>query len=418
MKCKNCKNKKLIRIVKIGKQPLSGFFYKSKKKNLKKYSLDLFKCSKCNLVQLKNTIEVGKMYGSHYGYKTSVSKMMISHLKEKIKRVITMKILKKGDKILDIGSNDGSFLKLLGKNFNRWGIDPSAKKFKRYYKGMNLITNFFSKKDIIKKSNDKNIKFSLISSFAIFYDIEDPNSFCKDVQELLDDNGIWICEFSYLPLMLKNLTFDQICHEHLAYYTFSVFEKIVNKSGLKVIDYELNEINGGSIEVIIAKNKCKRVPNIKSLNKLKKDEMKIKNKSFRNFEKRIMLSKQKLNLFINKNYPIAGYGASTKGNIVLNYNDLGSKKIEYICDANKKKYGKYTPGSNIKIISKEKMRKLMPKYLLVLIWSFRSEIIKQELSYIKNGGSLVFHLPKFHIINKINYRKFLNKRFKELSYKY
>ena len=218
--------------------------------------------------------------------------------------------------------------------------------------------------------------------------------------------------------MLKNLTFDQICHEHLTYYTFSVFEKILKKNGLKVIDCELNEINGGSIEVIITKNKCARISNIKLINKLKKDEIKIKNSSFRNFEKRIKLSKVKLKSFINKNYPIGGYGASTKGNIVLNYNDLDSNKIEYICDANKKKYGKFTPGSNIQIISKEKMRKLKPKYLLVLIWSFRPEIIKQELNYIKNGGNLVFHLPKFHIINKMNYKKFLNKSFKELSYKY
>ena len=130
---------------------------------------------------------------------------------------------------------------------------------------MNLITNFFSKKDIIKKSNDKNIKFSLISSFAIFYDVEDPNSFCKDVEELLDDNGIWICEFSYLPLMLKNLTFDQICHEHIMYYTLTVFEKILKNNNLKVLDAQLNEINGGSIELIISKKNCKR--------KIKKKEL-------------------------------------------------------------------------------------------------------------------------------------------------
>lgn len=418
MKCRNCKSKKLIRIVKIGEQPLSGFFYKSKKKNLKKYSLDLFKCSQCNLIQLKNTIEIRKMYGSHYGYKTSVSKMMIYHLKKKIKRVLAMKILKKGDQVLDIGSNDGSFLKLLGKNFNRWGIDPSAKKFKSYYKGMNLITNFFSKKDIIKKSNDKNIKFSLISSFAIFYDVEDPNSFCKDVEELLDDNGIWICEFSYLPLMLKNLTFDQICHEHIMYYTLTVFEKILKNNNLKVLDAQLNEINGGSIELIISKKNCKRKIKKGIIDKLKNDEKKINKTSYHNFSKRILKIKYDLNNFINKKYPIAAYGASTKGNIVLNYAKLDSKKISYICDANNNKFGKFTPGSNIKIVSKQKMRLLNPKYMLVLIWSFRSEIIKEELNYLKKGGNLIFHLPKFHMINIKNYKKYANKDFKELSYRY
>ena len=339
---------------------------------------------------------------------------MANHLKEKVYKFKKKGYLKIKNSVLDIGSNDGTFLNLIGKSFKRYGVDPSGTKFKKKYKKIKLINAFFSK----KKIKPKDTKFDLITSFAIFYDVDNPHKFCKDIEQLLTDDGVWICEFSYLPLMLKNLTFDQICHEHLTYYTFSVFEKILKKNGLKVIDCELNEINGGSIEVIITKNKCTRISNLKLINKLKKDEIKIKNSSFRNFEKRIKLSKVKLKSFINKNYPIGGYGASTKGNIVLNYNDLDSNKIEYICDANKKKYGKFTPGSNIQIISKEKMRKLKPKYLLVLIWSFRPEIIKQELNYIKNGGNLVFHLPKFHIINKMNYKKFLNKSFKELSYKY
>ncbi len=418
MICNNCKKRKLSRIVKIGKQPLSGFFYSQKKLNLKKYSLDLYKCQKCDLVQLDNKVKTEKMYGNHYGYKTSVSKLMVLHLKKKIKRLKKLKIINKKDNILDIGSNDGTFLKLWGKNYNLWGIDPSAQKFRKNYTDMTLVPKFFSRKNILNKNKNKEIKFRLISSFAIFYDVDTPNLFCQDIESLLDDKGLWICEFSYLPLMLKNLTFDQICHEHLIYYTFTVFEKIVNKNGLKVIDFKLNEINGGSIEVIVSKNKSNRKSNIKLINKIKNDEKKIKNKSFKNFEDRINQSRTNLKLFVNKNYPITGYGASTKGNIVLNFNKLGSDKINYICDANKKKYGRYTPGSNIRIISKEKMRKLNPKYILVLIWSFRSEIIRQELNYIKNGGNLVFHLPRFHIINKNNYRKFLNKSFKELSYKY
>jgi len=418
MRCKNCRHNFLEKIVKIGKQPLSGFFYPNKKKKLEKYSLDLHKCPKCHLVQLSNLANTKKMYGSHYGYKTSVSKMMLLHLKEKIQRLKKFKFIKKGNNILDIGSNDASFLKLLGNKYNLYGIDPSANKFKNNYKNMKLITDFFSKKNVLKNFKNKDIKFDLISSFAIFYDVEDPNSFCKDIEMMLNENGIWICEFSYLPLMLKNLTFDQICHEHIMYYTFSVFEKILINNNLKVLDIKINEINGGSIEVVIAKINSKRISNYSLINKLKLDEKKITKNSYRNFSKRIKKVGSDLNLFVSKNSPIAGYGASTKGNIVLNYANLDSKKIEYICDANLKKYNHYTPGTNIKIISKEKMRILNPKYLLVLIWSFRSEIIKQELNYLKKGGNLIFHLPKFHIINKNNYKKYINKDFKELSYKY
>jgi len=202
MKCKNCNKNSLKRIVKIGKQPLSGFFYSKKETNLPKYSLDLYKCSNCSLVQLNNLSDTKKMYGNHYGYKTSVSKMMISHLKEKVKRLKKYKIIKKGNNLLDIGSNDASFLKLLGKKCNLYGVDPSAKKFKKEYKGMKLITDFFSKKNIFKNIKNENIKFDLISSFAMFYDVEDPNSFCQDVEMLLSDDGIWLCEFSYLLIML------------------------------------------------------------------------------------------------------------------------------------------------------------------------------------------------------------------------
>ena len=418
MTCKNCKKNFLKKIVKIGKQPLSGFFYLKKKTNLRKYSLDLYKCSKCNLVQLNNTANTKKMYGNHYGYRTSVSKMMLSHLSEKVKRLKKNKFIEKGNNILDIGSNDASFLKLLKKDYNLYGIDPSAGKFKKEYRGIKLIPNFFSKKNILQHTKNKNIKFDIISSFAIFYDVEDPNSFCKDIELLLNDDGIWICEFSYLPLMLKNLTFDQICHEHIMYYSYSVFEKILLKNRLKVIDIKLNEINGGSIEVIIAKIKSKRISNIKLINKIKIDEKKINKRAYVNFSNRIKKIRKDLISFVNNNYPIIGYGASTKGNIVLNYCKLDNRKISYVCDASEQKLGKYTPGSNIKIISKEKMRILRPKYILVLIWSFRSEIIKQELDYIKKGGNLIFHLPKFHIINKKNYKNFLNKNFKSLSYKY
>ena len=135
---------------------------------------------------------------------------------------------------MDIGSNDASFLKLIGKDYNLYGIDPSAKKFKKEYRGMKLVTDFFSRENILKNNKNKKLKFDLISSFAIFYDVEDPNSFCKDIEKLLNDNGIWVCEFSYLPLMLKNLTFDQICHEHIMYYTYEVFEKILINNNLSI----------------------------------------------------------------------------------------------------------------------------------------------------------------------------------------
>jgi NDP-4-keto-2,6-dideoxyhexose 3-C-methyltransferase len=237
---------------------------------------------------------------------------------------------------------------------------------------------------------------------------------------LLKKNGVWVLEMSYLPLMLKNLTYDQICHEHLTYYDLTVFKKIIEKHNLKIIDVSLNEINGGSIEIMCAKKDSKFKTNKKKISKFLKDEVKITEKSYKNFNNRINKIKELVQMFLNLNAKkkVIGYGASTKGNIVLNHCQIKNNQIKEICDGSAKKVSRYTPGSNIKIISKEKMRKKNPDYLLVLIWSFRKEVIKQELNFLKNGGKLVFHLPRFHIVNVNNFKSYLKKDFKNLSYNY
>ncbi len=426
MNCRNCKKKNLKKILDIGSQPISSLFYKSKKYNLKSYPLDLFKCNSCDLIQFSKLAPLDDMYGSTYGYRTSLSKYMIDHMLNKFKKLNKKKFVKKGSSVLDIGSNDGTFLNFFAKksgDISLFGMDPSSKKFKNFYnKKINLISDYFSKEklDIYLKKINFSKKFNLITSFAMFYDIEDPNSFTKDIFKLLDKNGVWVLEFSYFPLLLKNLTYDQICHEHVTYYTLSTFKKIAEKNGFKIIDLSFNEINGGSIEVICAKKQSKHKPNLKLISKILADEKKINDQSYLNLSKRIENVKNFLQLILSKSKKgdIIGYGASTKGNIVLNHCGITEKYLKFICDANPYKFGRYTPGSNIKIISKEEMRRKKPKYLLVLIWSFRSEVIKQEINFIKKGGKLIFHLPMLHIIDKTNFKKFLNKDFSDFSYNY
>lgn len=422
MKCKNCKNPKLKKVFRIGKQPISSVFFEKPKTNLKAYSLDLFKCSKCDLVQFSSLPPLDDMYGLTYGYNTSLSPLMVNHMREKFKflKLNYNKLLK--GQVLDIGSNDGTFLNLLKsiKSAKLFGIDPSSEKFlNNYKKNITVITDFFSKKKLLEKISNKQAieKFNIITSFAMFYDIEDPNSFCKDIYDLLNNDGIWVVEFSYLPLLFKNLTYDQICHEHVTYYSLTTFSKILNQNGMKVIDLSFNEINGGSIEVICAKKNSK-LKSKQIVEKTLNDEAGINKNIFDLFQKRVDNVKKTLIEFLD-NIPskdIIGYGASTKGNIVLNHLRLTSKNLKYICDANSFKFNRYTPGSNIKIISKKEMRKKNPKYLLVLIWSFRSEVIKQEINYLKKGGKLIFHLPILHIIDKTNYKKYLNSNFDSMSY--
>ena len=424
MICKSCHQKRLKRVIAIGSQPVSSVFLSKKINNLKKYSLDLYECQNCNLVQFYKLAPLQDMYGSTYGYRTSLSKLMINHIKMKYEKISKFIKFKKGSNILDIGSNDGTFLNFFDnkKKINIIGIDPSAKKFSKYYKkNINLIINYFSLfevKKFLKKKQIKNNNFTLISSLAMFYDINDPNKFCKDISNLLEPNGIWILEMSYFPLLLSNLTYDQICHEHVAYYTLTSFNKIIKKNGLKILDISFNEINGGSIEIICSKTNSRHKPKKEKIENILNEEKKINDAAYKRFNDRIENTKKIINLFLNefKNKKIIGYGASTKGNIVLNHCKINSKHLKFICDANPEKYGKFTPGSNIKIISKETMRKMKPDYLFVLIWSFRSEVIKQEENYIKNGGKLIFHLPMLHVVDKNNYKNFLKEDFKSLSY--
>ena len=424
MNCKICKSKKIIKITNLESQPISSVFLFKKNFNFKKYNINLYQCYKCKLIQFKSLPPLGEMYGKTYGYRTSLSKLMINHMKEKFIKFSKLGIIKKNSNILDIGSNDGTFLNFFAnkeKKLNLYGIDPSSEKFKKFYnKKINLITDYFTYENFFKNINNQGQKFKLITSFAMFYDIENPNKFCKDIYKLLDKDGLWALEISYFPALLKNLTYDQICHEHVTYYTLTTFNNLVKKQGFKILDFRFNEINGGSIEIICAKKSNNIKSNDSKIKKHLMDEKNITLDSYKKFNERVENTKKNileiLKLVGSKN--IIGYGASTKGNIVLNHCNITSKNISYICDENSYKFNKFTPGSNIKIISKEKMRKLQPKYLLILIWSFRKEVIKQEINYINKGGKLIFHLPQLHIIDKSNYKAYLKKDFKPLSFDY
>ena len=422
MTCINCKSSNLNKIVNLNKQPISSLFYEKTKKNLKLYPLDLYECEKCNLVQLIKLAPLKNIYGNTYGYRTSLSRLMIDHMKDKFSMILNKKIINKiNENILDIGSNDGTFLNFFAKKSFKclYGIDPSAEKFiNNYNNKIRVGVDFFSKNKVENFFGKK--KFKLITSFAMFYDIADPNSFCKDIYDLLDKNGIWILELSYLPTLIENLTYDQICHEHIAYYTLTVFKKVIEKSNLRIIDFRLNEINGGSIEIICAKKEANLKQN-KKINKQLDLELKINKTTYKNLNIRINNTANNLIEFLNllkkSKKKVIGYGASTKGNILLNQIKANSHLISSIADANPEKNGKFTPGTNIKIITKEKMRKIKPDYLLVLIWSFRKEVIKQEKDYIMKGGKLIFPLPIIHFIDKSNFKKYLNSDFSSYSNK-
>ena len=398
--CRSCKSKSLTNLYSLGKQTLTGVFPPRKNAKITKGYLNMMICNNCKLVQLDKNFDPNEMYGDNYGYMSSLNKSMISHLNLKALNLKKKYKLKPKQNILDIGSNDGTFLSFFNNKFNLFGCDPTIKKFhKLYRKDIVKMPSFFSSKLFNKQ------KFNLITSISMFYDLPDPLDFAKQISSVLHDNGIWHIELSYMPMMIKNRSYDTICHEHLEYYSLKSLKYLINKANLKIINLSFNQTNGGSIEVDVAKKKSK-LKECKHLIKWVLESEKLNNyndiKKHKQFfleckNHKILLKKLLLSLK-KKKKKIIGYGASTKGNVLLQFCNLNSNILSCIAEVNKFKFDKFTPGSKIKIVSEKKAKLKKPDYMLVLPWHFKDHIIKRENLFLKNGGKLIFPLPEIEII--------------------
>ena len=239
----------------------------------------------------------------------------------------------------------------------------------------------------------------------MFYDLESPIDFARDIESILADDGIWHFEQSYMPTMLKNISYDTICHEHLEFYSLSVIKRILETVGLKLIDVELNDINGGSFAVTACKNQSSYQVNNARVDKLLNEEklMGIDTlDAYVKFAEQSAKHRQDIrNLFdelLKNGAKIFGYGASTKGNVILQYCGIGEKEIPYIVEVNPDKFGAFTPGTNIPIISEAEGIKMNPDYYFVLPWHFRENILPREKDFLKSGGKFIFPLPKLEIV--------------------
>ena len=398
--CRSCKSKKLVKLYSLGNQYFTGIFPSNKYSKIPRGNLGMLICNNCKLLQLDENFDSNEMYGDNYGYMSSLNKSMISHLYLKALNLKKKYNLRYKNSILDIGSNDGTFLAFFNKNFNLFGCDPTIKKFGKFYRrDITKIQNFFS------SNLFENIKFDLITSISMFYDLPDPLKFAKEINSILKKDGVWHIELSYMPMMIKNRSYDTICHEHLEYYSLKSLKYLLTKAGLKIINLSFNQINGGSIEVDIVKRnskykECKDLINwvLESERVNQYNEIK-KHKSFfiecLNHKK---LLKKLLVTLKKQNKKVVGYGASTKGNVLLQFCGINSKIINNIAEVNKYKFNRYTPGSNIKIISEKNVRSKKPDYMLVLPWHFKDYIVKRERNFLKDGGKLIFPLPEIEIV--------------------
>ena len=402
-KCRNCQGKKLSKLFSLGKLSYTGKFPKNINTNIKKTELTLVMCNKCSLVQLNNNYNLKYLYGPDYGYRTGINKTMTDHMKNIMKNLTRKIKLNKGDCILDIASNDGTLLNLFDKKLIKFGVDPLVNKYSKFYRKINYkISDFFSARKIIKKLPNK--KFKVITALSVFYDINDPNLFFKDINKILDDNGIFLIEHADLMSIVKQKMFDTICQEHLTYYSNKIIINIAKNNNLRVFDLRTNNINGGSTQYFICKNNAKYKTNYKTINKFAKKEniMKLTNKKtflrfFNHINKMKRSTKKYIDKIVSQDKIIHGYGASTKGNVLLQYFGINRKHIKYIADRNPKKDNHFTPGTKIRIITESKSRRLKPNFYFVLPWHFKKEILNREQNLIKKGSKFIFPLPSFRV---------------------
>ena len=401
--CRNCKNNNFTNLLSLGKMSFTGKFPKNNKINIPKANLNLLMCKSCKFVQLDQNFSQTYLYGSDYGYRTGINKTMTEHVEKIVKKASSIVKLKKDDCVLDIASNDGTLLNFYNNNTVKVGIDPLINKYKNFYKKIDYpISNFFNLRYIKKKNLKK--KFKIVTALSVFYDLKKPNSFFKDIKKILSKDGIFILEQADLLLTLQKNIFDTICHEHLGFYSSKVIIEMVKKNNLEVFNHEYNDINGGSSRYYISHKSSKYKINKKNisitLNKEKKFKLYSSN-TFKSFYSRINKQKIILNKLIkkikNKNLSIHGYGASTKGNVLLQFYNITNKQIDYISDRNPLKSNRFTPGTKIKIISENKSRAIKPDYYLVLPWHFKKEILSRENKIRKKGTKFIFPLPKVNI---------------------
>lgn len=398
-RCRICGNTGLTRVLDLGEQMLTGVFPKERNGSITSGPLRLVKClggpEACGLVQLEHSYDLAEMYGENYGYRSGLNASMAAHLAGKVKRILSLVELGAGDLIVDIGSNDSTTLRAYPAGPTLVGVDPTGVKFASYYPPhVSLIPDFFSAK--LLEARFPGRKAKVVTSFAMFYDLESPISFMREVHDVLADDGIWVFEQSYLPAMLETNSYDTVCHEHLEFYALRQIAWMTQRVGFRIVDVELNDTNGGSFSVTVAKASSSRVatPAVEQVLERERAMGLDTLAPFESFAERTAASRRELLAFIGAEkaagHTVAALGASTKGNVLLQYCGLGEADVCCVGEVNADKFGRYTPGTWIPIVSEEAVFARRPDVLLVLPWHFRA-FFKKNPKY--QGMRLVVPLP-------------------------
>lgn len=410
--CRVCGSHSLTKVISLGEQYLQGSFVKKEKElpPMRRIPMNLVRCdpgrdeNACGLLQMECSVPPEILY-SAYWYRSGTNNTMRQHLKEIVDEASAI-YPKPLDHVLDIGCNDGTLLGYYPGNIQKYGVDPSDVSQEISGDNCTIIQDIFPSSALKNKIGEK--KFDIITSIAMFYDLEKPVEFASEVENVLSADGLWVFEMSYMPVMLKMNSYDTICHEHLEYYSLSVIEYILRQAGLKIVNVSQNDINGGSIrcyathaDSFVYKNDL-FLQNIREMRQYEFDLELDTDKPYKSFQERINIHREELGSLL-KTLKSSGkrihiYGASTKGNTILQWCNIDSRIIDFAAERNPDKYGARTLGTEIPIISEEESRGMSPDYYLVLPWHFRKEFLEREKEMLEKGTGFIFPLPTIEII--------------------
>ena len=403
-KCRISGSRNLVSVLNLGFQELTGVFPKKRDERITSGPLELVWCPDSGLLQLAHSDDAGEMYGENYGYRSGLNQSMVRHLTRKIQVLEKVANLKPGDTVLDIGSNDATSLKSgtrAGTEADRHRPDrrqvPAVLSRRRGAGDRLLLGRQFPQ---VSKGQAK-----VVTSIAMFYDLDDPIGFARQVAEVLSDDGIWHFEQSYMPSMLRMCSYDTICHEHLEYYSLGVVKYILNAIDMKIVDVQMNAVNGGSFAVTAAKRNNPIASNDAVVNWLLEQEERMglnTPRPYRDFEERVFRHRNDLTRLLQAlvadGKKVLGYGASTKGNVLLQFCGITEKELPAIAEVNPDKFGSFTPGTGIPIVSEADARAMKPDYFLVLPWHFKDGILAREQEFTARGGKMIFPFPEIEIV--------------------
>jgi SAM-dependent methyltransferase len=401
-------------ILSLGEQYVSTFLPQGQPDG-PKAPLDLVLCQQCRLLQLKHTVPGETMY-QEYWYRSGTNQTMRDALADISHEAAELVDLTSGDAVLDIGCNDGTLLKsYTTPGLYKIGFDPAENLAGFSRKSADrVLVGFFNADTFLGDPELRERRPKVVTSIAMFYDLEDPNKFVSDIQRIMHPDGVWIVQMSYLPLMLQQNDFGNICHEHLEYYSLQSLEYLLDRHSFSVVDAQVNNVNGGSIRALIRNRAAApdsfgdaayRKQAATRVSRLRESEAELgldRITPYREFAERVQEIKRQVREFIGgqvaQKKKIFVYGASTKGNTMLQYFGLDNSMIAAAAERNQDKWGMVTVGTHIPIISEEEARAAKPDYFLVLPWHFIEEFKAREHEYLSTTGKFIVPLPQFALV--------------------